>query len=67
MPHYPKPFFRPQKIRDGDLQKPSPLTAFGNDTIQTFMLMEVDGDNLTFNTITKNGAVIDSGVIARRK
>jgi hypothetical protein len=55
------------QLRDGDLQKPSPLTAFGNDTIQTFMLMEVDGDNLTFNTITKNGAIIDSGVIARRK
>jgi hypothetical protein len=31
------------------------------------MLMEVDGDNLTFNAINRKGAVIDSGVIARRK
>ncbi|HEX9366577.1 MAG TPA: metallophosphoesterase [Vicinamibacterales bacterium] len=55
------------QLRPGDLRKPSPLTAFGNDTDNTFMLMEVDGDNLTFNAISGRGAVIDSGVIARRK
>jgi 3',5'-cyclic AMP phosphodiesterase CpdA len=55
------------QLRNGDLRKPSPLTAFGNDTDQTFMLMEVDGDTLTFNTISRQGSVIDSGVIARRK
>ena len=55
------------QLRPGDLRKPSPLTAFGNDTDQTFMLMEVDGDNLTFNAINQTGAIIDSGVIARRK
>jgi hypothetical protein len=31
------------------------------------MLMEVDGDNLTFNTINRLGAIIDSGLITRRK
>jgi predicted MPP superfamily phosphohydrolase len=55
------------QLRRGDLRKPSPLTAFGNDTDHTFMLMEVDGDNLTFNAINSKGTVIDSGVIARRK
>ena len=55
------------QLRSGDLRKPSPLTAFGNDTEQTFMLMEVDGDNLTFNAINRKGSVIDSGVIVRRK
>jgi predicted MPP superfamily phosphohydrolase len=55
------------QLRSGDLRKPSPLTAFGNDTEQTFMLMEIDGDNLTFNTINRKGAVIDSGLIVRRK
>jgi Calcineurin-like phosphoesterase len=55
------------QLRSGDLRKPSPLTAFGNDTEQTFMLMEVDGDNLTFNAINRKGAVIDSGLIVRRK
>ena len=55
------------QLRSGDLRKGSPLTAAGNDTEQAFMLMEIDGDSLTFNAITKSGAIIDSGVIARRK
>jgi predicted MPP superfamily phosphohydrolase len=55
------------QLREGDLRQGSPLTAFGNDRDQTFMLMEVDGDQLTFNAITRVGAVIDSGVIQRRK
>ena len=55
------------QLRKGDLRNGSPLTAFGTDTETTFMLMEVDGDNLTFNTINHKGAVIDSGVITRRK
>jgi hypothetical protein len=55
------------QLREGDLRKGSELTAFGSDRDQTFMLMEVDGDQLTFNTIARNGAVIDSGVIQRRK
>ena len=55
------------QLRAGDLRKGSPLTAFGNDTEQAFMLMEIDGDNLTFNAITKSGAIIDSGTMTRRK
>jgi 3',5'-cyclic AMP phosphodiesterase CpdA len=55
------------QLRNGDLRKPSPLTAFGNDSDNTFMLMEVDGDVLTFNAINRQGVVIDSGVVARRK
>jgi hypothetical protein len=55
------------QLREGDLRKDSPLTAFGNDTDQSFMLMEIDGDTLTFNTISRTGAVIDSGTITRRQ
>ena len=55
------------KLRHGDLRQGSPLTAFGNDTTRTFMLMEIDGDNMTFNAIDMAGNVIDSGVITRRK
>ena len=55
------------QLRSGDLRKGSPLTAFGNDTDQTFILMEIEGDNLTFNAINRTGAVIDSGVLTRRK
>jgi Calcineurin-like phosphoesterase len=55
------------QLREGDLRKGSPLTAFGNDRDCTFMLMEIDGDVLTFNTLTAAGTVIDSGQIQRRK
>jgi len=55
------------QLREGDLRRGSPLTAYGNDRERTFMLMEIDGDALTFNTIARGGEVIDSGVIQRRK
>jgi predicted MPP superfamily phosphohydrolase len=55
------------QLRKGDLRKGSPLTAFGNDTTRTFMLMEIDGDLLTFNAIDMGGNVIDSGTWTVRK
>ena len=55
------------QLRKGDLRQGSPLTASGFDTDRAFMLMEIDGDMLTFNTITRTGAVIDSGTWTRRK
>ena len=55
------------QLRRGDLRQGSPLTAFGEDRQQSFILMEIDGDVLTFNTIGLTGQVIDSGVIQRRK
>ena len=55
------------QLRKGDLRKGSPLTAEGNDTTRTFMLMEIDGDLLTFNAIDMAGNVIDSGTWTVRK
>lgn len=55
------------QLRSGDLRKGSPLTGFGYDTAQTFILMEIDGDTLTFNTVNLAGAIIDSGVMTRRR
>jgi predicted MPP superfamily phosphohydrolase len=55
------------QLRDGDIRKGTGLTAFGEDHQQTFMLMEVDGDTLTFNTVGLKGTVIDSGTMQRRK
>jgi len=55
------------QLRPGDLRRGSPLTAYGNDRERTFMLMEIDGDLLTFNTIGRAGNVIDSGTVQRRK
>jgi hypothetical protein len=68
--------FKPQKgityflagsggqLRKGDIQ-PSPLTAAAFDQDQAFMVAEVAGDELTFQTISRTGRVVDSGVIQR--
>jgi len=55
------------QLRDGDIRRGTGLTAFGDDRQQSFMLMEIDGDRLTFNTIGLQGTVIDSGSFERRK
>jgi predicted MPP superfamily phosphohydrolase len=55
------------QLRDGDLRRGSPLTAKGFDTDQAFMLMEIDGDQLTFVAISRKGQIIDSGTLTRRK
>ena len=52
------------KLRKGDLAK-SELTAYGNDTDYAFMLMEIVGDELFFQTINQKGVTLDTGSIKR--
>ena len=52
------------KIRTGDLQK-SALTMYGNDSDYTFMLAEIVGDEMYFQTINHKGVTIDTGSIRR--
>jgi predicted phosphodiesterase len=52
------------KLRRGNLRD-TKLTAFGYDQGYTFMLAEVAGDELYFETITETGKTIDSGTIRR--
>jgi DNA repair exonuclease SbcCD nuclease subunit len=52
------------KLRKGDLRK-SPMTAFGNDSDYAFMLVEIDGEQLHFQTISHKGATLDAGTIRR--
>jgi predicted phosphodiesterase len=54
------------KLRKGDLRK-SAMTAYGNDSDYAFMLVEIDGDDLHFQTINDKGATLDSGTIRRPK
>lgn len=54
------------KLRAGDITR-TPLTAAGFDTDRSFMLVEIAGDELFFQTISRKGATIDSGILARRK
>ena len=52
------------KLRAGDIA-PSALSDKGFDTGFTFMLVEIVGDDLFFQTVTEKGATIDSGTIHR--
>ena len=54
------------KLRAGDLRK-SPLTAVGFDRDRSFMLVEISGDDMYFQAISRTGATVDSGVIRRRE
>ena len=55
------------KLRAGNIDRGSGITAKGNDSDLAFLVAEIDGDQLYFNTISRSGSVIDSGVIERRK
>jgi predicted phosphodiesterase len=54
------------KLRKGDLRKTA-MTAYGNDRDYAFMLIEIDGDNLHFQTISNKGVTLDAGVLNRPK
>jgi hypothetical protein len=46
--------------------KPSTDTAKGFDTDRDFMMMEISGDQLYFQTVSRTGETIDSGLIDRK-
>jgi DNA repair exonuclease SbcCD nuclease subunit len=52
------------KLREGNIA-PSALSDKGFDTGFTFMLVEIAGDDLFFQTITEKGTTIDSGSVHR--
>lgn len=54
------------QLRPHDL-RPAATTAKGFDTDRAFILMEVAGDDLYFQTISRTGETVDSGVIKSRK
>jgi hypothetical protein len=55
------------QLRRGNIDTRTGLSAATNDTDQAFLVAEINGDQLFFNAISRQGTVIDSGVIARRK
>jgi len=52
------------KLRKGDLRK-TDITAKGFDTDNAFMLCEIEGDQLHFQTVSRTGQIVDSGVVTR--
>ena len=51
-------------LRAGNLA-PSTMTAKGFDTDRSFMMIEIAGDDLYFQTMSRTGVAVDSGVIHR--
>lgn len=55
------------KLRGGDIDRSTGLTAVANASERAFVICEISGDELVFNAISQSGKIIDSGVITRRK
>jgi hypothetical protein len=51
-------------LRSGNLA-PSAITAKGFDADRSFMMIEIAGDDLYFQTTSRTGVAVDSGVIHR--
>ena len=55
------------RLRVGNIDRKSGLTAKGFDTDLAFMAAEISGDQMYFNAISRLGQTVDSGVLTRRK
>ena len=55
------------KLREGNIRSASALTDKGFDADNTFMLVEIDRDQLFFETLSRTGTLIDSGSLKRRE
>ncbi|HEX4682876.1 MAG TPA: metallophosphoesterase [Gemmatimonadaceae bacterium] len=53
------------QLRKGDAKR-SPMNAKSFDTDMSFMLVEIAGDQLSFQTISRTGTTVDSGIIQRQ-
>lgn len=52
------------KLRRGDLNRGSPLTAFGNDKVNGFIYVEITAESLKFHAVDASRRIFDSGEIA---
>jgi 3',5'-cyclic AMP phosphodiesterase CpdA len=53
------------QLRKGDCRR-SAMNAASFDQDQSFMLIDIDGDKLSFQAISRTGATVDSGTIQRQ-
>ena len=53
------------QLRKGNLKGGTAMTAVGYDTDRSFMLVEVAGDTLTYQAVSRTGAQVDAGTISR--
>jgi calcineurin-like phosphoesterase family protein len=55
------------KLRRGNIRDNSAMTAKGFDSDRSFTLVEIVGDHLFFETISRLGQIVDSGEFPRRE
>jgi Calcineurin-like phosphoesterase len=55
------------KLRRGNISDRSPMTEKGFDTDNHFVLLEIEGDEMYFQAISRRGATVDSGSFRRRQ
>jgi hypothetical protein len=55
------------QLRRGNIDRRTGLSASGFDTDLVFMAAEIVGDEMYFQAISRQGRIVDSGVVARRK
>jgi hypothetical protein len=55
------------KLRKGDVKKGSPLTAKAFDEDMSFMLVEVDENEMHFQVVSRTGETVDSGIIVHQR
>jgi predicted phosphodiesterase len=53
------------KLREGNIRSTTELTAKGDDTDYTFMLVEIVGDDMYYQALTDEGKTVDSGTVHR--
>ena len=55
------------KLRKGDVKEGSPLTAKAYDRDMSFMLIEIDDNQMHFQVISRNSETVDFGVIPHQR
>ena len=55
------------KLRKGNIDRSTGLTARGFDTDLTFMAAEITADTLVFKAVSRGGQTVDAGIIIRRR
>ncbi len=55
------------KLRSGDVKDNSPLTEKAYDKDMSFMILEIAGDKMHFQTISRTGETVDSGVVINQR
>ena len=54
------------KLRDGDVKAGSPLTEKAFDKDMSFMLIEINGDQMYFQVVSRTNETVDSGVVVHQ-